>query len=74
MTKPTSKENLIENEWKEDAVSLAKQGSMLVLQGMLFGFGGILASNISGRISAKSTQRAIANSDNVIEFDKVSNA
>jgi|LULF01.1.fsa_nt_gb coproporphyrinogen III oxidase len=74
MTKPTTKEKLIENEWKEDAKSLAKQGSMLVLHGMLFGFGGIIASNISGRISARNTQRAINNSDNVIEFDKVSNA
>ena len=74
MTKPTTKEALIENEWKDDAKSLAKQGSMLVLQGMLFGFGGIIASSISSRISARTTQRAITSSDNVIEFDKVSNA
>jgi len=74
MTKPQVKESITDQDWKEEALTFAKQGSLLVLQGVLFGLGGILASNLSGRISSRSTSRAIQNSKNVIEFSKSVNS
>jgi hypothetical protein len=74
MTKPQVKESITDQDWTEEALTFAKQGSVLVLQGMLFGFGGILASNLSGRISTRNTTRAIQNSENVIEFNKTANS
>jgi hypothetical protein len=73
-TKTQTKEKpFIDPDWTETATEFLQEAGKIVLQGALFSMGGMFASKIAHSYTARSTQKLISASSNVLEMkDKVS--
>lgn len=68
------KKGFIKSEWVNITKEIAIEGGKVVLQGMLFSFGGHCVSKIASVASTRRNQALIKASSNVIDISKAAKA